>query len=91
MSEYEHLKKQKDEMIERHKSPGSKCPFGCPHDGEVALRSRITDLEAKLSDQSNVIIELGAKLNATKLREEGLEQRLEKYRAALGVMFGQHR
>jgi len=37
MSEYEHLKKQKDEMIERHKSPGSKCPMKGKIDFEKAL------------------------------------------------------
>lgn len=39
-------------------------------------QARIKELEAMVREQSDRIIEMGAKLNATKLREEGAEERL---------------
>ncbi len=44
-------------------------------------KSRADRLEAQVKEQSELIIELGAKLNATKLREEGLEAELASLRA----------
>ena len=40
--------------------------------------------EARCADQSALIVEIGAKLNATKLREEGLESALSAKDAELG-------
>lgn len=65
MSEYEHLKKQKDEMLARHREPGTKCPFGCPHESEATLRTslaasqeRVRVLEGALNPKDEFIFRM---------------------------------
>lgn len=60
------------------------CALGNPDPTEVMGRlEKMIAAEAKVAQQSELIIELGAKLNATKQREEGLEGRLARIAEAL--------
>lgn len=55
MNEYEHLKKQRDEMLAKHREPGTKCPFGCPHESEASLRSRLTEALALIAKKDEAL------------------------------------
>lgn len=55
MNEYEHLKKQKEGMLAKHREPGTRCPFGCPHESEKQLKVRY-DAAVKVVEAARPIV-----------------------------------
>jgi uncharacterized radical SAM superfamily protein len=58
MNEYEHLKNQKDEMLRIHAVPGTRCPFGCPHDGEKELVAQLAVLAQEVKELREDLAEM---------------------------------